>query len=576
MAGSKKGYARRITLNFDYAEVEQGTAAVGKQMAILNAEYKASQAEVRAAGTEVDKYAIRQQYLQERIKLVNERQAENIKRLEAAKEKHGEGSNATEKYYREIQITNANLRELENDLSAVTKELGAQEVKLAAASNKWTQMGDSLQEKGKALSMYVTAPLVAAGAASIKLASDYVENLNKVEEVFGSNTEVVKEWATTSIVKMGMAKSTAYEMASLFGDMGYGMGLNTQKTLDYSLALTQLAADIASFKNVSLEEAQTALAGIYTGSTESLKKLGIVMTEANLQQFAYTQGITKKINAMTQAEKVELRYAYVMSVTTNAQGDFERTGGDAANQMRQFTEIVKDLGSNFGKVLLPGFVAVLSAINATLKWINSLNEGTRGFIVTVLTIIATLGPVLIILGKIMKSIADISAGGAVLGKGIGSLKNKGASLVGGILGSGFFGMLPLWAKIMLVAGAIALVIGLLNVLIGKGEETSRVLSNVQGTFSGIQGQAQQGYRYTYASGTSYHPGGTALVGEEGPELVNLPRGSQVYTADQTRELLGTGDTFIIKVDLDEVSEVRKLVDVVKGLKQARRAGYVPI
>ena len=110
----------------------------------------------------------------------------------------------------------------------------------------------------------------------------------------------------------------------------------------------------------------TALKSVYTGETESLKNLGVVMTQANLEEFARSKGLRKKIKDMTEAEKVELRYAYVMAKTTNAQGDFLRTGGNAANQMRMHSEMLKEIQTNWGMVILPEYTKLLSKANQLL------------------------------------------------------------------------------------------------------------------------------------------------------------------------------------------------------------------
>lgn len=183
----------------------------------------------------------------------------------------------------------------------------------------------------------LAAGAAAASAGIFKLttmASDLDETLNKTDVAFGDSSTAVKAWSENSIKSMGLSKQTALDMTALFGDMGTSMGIPQNEAANMSMSLTQLGADLSSFKNIGIEEATTALNGVFTGETESLKRLGIVMTQANLEQFAFSQGMTKGIKDMTEAEKVNLRYAYVMSKTANAQGDFVRTGGGFANQLR--------------------------------------------------------------------------------------------------------------------------------------------------------------------------------------------------------------------------------------------------
>ena len=128
----------------------------------------------------------------------------------------------------------------------------------------------------------------------------------------------VNSWADSSVERMGMARQTALDMASTFGDMATSMGLTTGVSADLSMNLVQLAADLSSFKNISVERANSALTGVFTGEGEALKSLGIIMNDATLSQYAMNQGIKTSYSNMTQAEKVQLRYNYVMNQTANA------------------------------------------------------------------------------------------------------------------------------------------------------------------------------------------------------------------------------------------------------------------
>jgi hypothetical protein len=170
-------------------------------------------------------------------------------------------------------------------------------------------------------------------------------------------------------------------MAGLFGDMATGMGINQEAAADMSIELVKLAGDLASFKDISIERAQSALKGVFTKETEALKNLGIVMTQSQLKAFALTQGITKQVEEMSEAEQVSLRLAFVMSRTENAQGDFARTSDSAANQMRQFTEGLKELGTELGIILLPAFTKIVTKANDLLGKFRDLSDETKKLIV---------------------------------------------------------------------------------------------------------------------------------------------------------------------------------------------------
>ena len=266
---------------------------------------------------------------------------------------------------------------------------------------KASVFGKAMKSTGKKLSLSLTLPLAVAGGAAVKFASDFQESMNKVDVAFGKSKKEVKDFAKTTLKQFGIAEGSALDMAALFGDMATSMGLNQSAASDMSTSLVGLAGDLASFKNIGIDQATTALAGVFTGETESLKRLGIVMTEANLKSFAMERGMNANIKTMTQAQKVALRYKFIMESTSNAQGDFGRTSGGAANQMRIFQESLKELSAKFGQVILPVFTKLVSFANGLLQKFAELSPTTKKLIVIFAGIAAALGPVLYILGTLV-------------------------------------------------------------------------------------------------------------------------------------------------------------------------------
>lgn len=279
---------------------------------------------------------------------------------------------------------------------------------MSKMSAKLEAARDQFQAVGETLTTSITLPLVAVGAASVKLASDFQESLNKVNVAFGSSASSVIDWSKTSIESMGLASGSALDAAALFGDMATSMGISRDEAAKMAMSLTQLGADLASFKNIPIEQAMYALNGVFTGETESLKMLGVVMTQTQLQAFALTQGITKQVEKMTEAELVALRYAFVMDRTKNAQGDFARTQDGAANQMRMFTENLKELGKQLGEVILPTFTKFIQKVNEILKEFQKLSPEIKETIVIFGAIAAAIGPLLLFLSGLMTTIISVS------------------------------------------------------------------------------------------------------------------------------------------------------------------------
>ncbi len=210
------------------------------------------------------------------------------------------------------------------------------------------------------------AGLVSLGKQAIDTASDIQEVQNVVDTAFGSMAYKMEEFAKTSVKQFGISQLSAKQMGSTFMAMGASMLDNMEEASDMAINLTARAADMSSFYNKSIEETSYALKSIYTGETESLKEYGVVMTQVNMEEFARQQGINKSIQAMTQAEKVELQYAYVMQQTALAAGDFAKTSDSWANQTRILSEQFKELLSVIGSGLIVVFTPVVKFLNTIL------------------------------------------------------------------------------------------------------------------------------------------------------------------------------------------------------------------
>ena len=229
---------------------------------------------------------------------------------------------------------------------------------------------------GGVISLIISAvrKLISIAKEGIELASQLEEVQNVVEVSFGNMTQDVEEFSKKALYSLGMSELTAKKMASTFMAMSNGMGIAAKDGRNMALQLTALAADMASFYNVSQDVAQTALNSIFTGETETLKKFGIVLTETNLKAFALSRGITKSYSSMTEAEKVALRYNYVLQATANAQGDFARTSGSWANQTRLLKEQLNILKTALGQILIAVILPLVKALNALLSFIISIGR----------------------------------------------------------------------------------------------------------------------------------------------------------------------------------------------------------
>lgn len=207
---------------------------------------------------------------------------------------------------------------------------------------------------------------------AIELASDMDEVQNVVDTAFGSMAYKCEKFADIAIDQFGMSKLSAKQTASTYMSMAKSMGLSMDAASDMAIETAKLTGDVASFYNISTDLASTKLKSIFTGETETLKDLGVVMTEVNLKQYALANGYKTAYKDMSQAEKVALRYSFVMDALSDAQGDFAKTSDSWANQTRILSERWKELLSIMGSGLIRIFTPVIQVINQIMSALINL------------------------------------------------------------------------------------------------------------------------------------------------------------------------------------------------------------
>lgn len=217
------------------------------------------------------------------------------------------------------------------------------------------------------------------GASCIELGSDLQEVQNVVDVSFPAMSKQVDAFAQNAAASFGLSETMAKRFTGTFGAMAKAFGFSEKQAYEMSTALTGLAGDVASFYNITQDEAYTKLKSVFTGETESLKDLGVVMTQAALDQYALANGIGKTTAQMTEAEKVALRYKFVQEQLTAASGDFIRTSDSWANQVRilqlQFDSFKASIGQGLINVLTP----VIKTINLLMQKLVALGNMFKSF-----------------------------------------------------------------------------------------------------------------------------------------------------------------------------------------------------
>ena len=218
----------------------------------------------------------------------------------------------------------------------------------------------------KTVAIAGTAAFGAVAAASFKLvtmASNLEESQSKVNVVFGASAGVINEFAETSARSFGITKQAALEATGTFGNLIQAFGIGRGQAAGMSTTLIGLAADLASFNNTSIEDAIQALRSGLSGETEPLKKFGVAINDVRLKEEARTLGLYDGKGALDITAKTQAAYALILKDTSLAQGDFERTSGGFANQMRILQASLSDAATELGVVLLPYFKTFVTFVN---------------------------------------------------------------------------------------------------------------------------------------------------------------------------------------------------------------------
>lgn len=246
-----------------------------------------------------------------------------------------------------------------------------------------SQTGSMISAFGKLgktiASAFAIKQIIQFGKKAIDLGSDLQEVQNVVDVTFTTMSDKVNEFAKAAAESAGLSETMAKRYVGTFGAMSKAFGFAEGEAFSMSTALTQLSGDVASFYNITQDEAYTKLKSVFTGETESLKDLGVVMTQSALDSFAMAEGLGKTTKQMTEQEKVALRYRFVLNQLSGAQGDFARTSDSWANQIRLLKLNIESIMASIGKVLIVVFTPIVKIINVLLSKISALASSFASF-----------------------------------------------------------------------------------------------------------------------------------------------------------------------------------------------------
>lgn len=332
---------------------------------------------------------------------------------------------------------------------------------------KMEQFGQKLQGFGAKMSIGVTAPLALFGKSALDAASDTDESFSKMNVVFGESARQIDQWAQNAAKNLGVSREQALQTTGTFGNLFTSMGLGQEESAKLSMNIAGLGSDLASFNNIDPTEALDKLRAGLVGEAEPLRALGVNINAAMVEAKAMEMGLVGLNGEVTEAGKVQARYALIMEQTTNAQGDFARTSDGAANQTRIAKAEFADMSAQLGTTLVPIFQTLIGIGQTVVGFFSSLPEPVQKGIVIFGLLVAAIGPLMGVIGTLITIIPTL----------VGAFGTVAAVLGAPIL-------LPIAA---VVAAAIGLYLAWQTNFLGIQDITRDIAAFLTKTFNDIRG-----------------------------------------------------------------------------------------
>jgi DNA anti-recombination protein RmuC len=269
----------------------------------------------------------------------------------------------------------ADTTKLQQGLKTATDGINNVNSSVKTASTGMSAFATQLKSVGAAMGVaFAGAQIVNFAKQSVMAASNMAESLSKVQVVFEDTAGSVIEWSKTSADSMGISSQKALEAAGTYGNLFQALGVTKDASQDMSVNLVQLAADLGSFNNMTVDDSLNALRSGLSGETEPLKRFGISLNDVTLKAKAMEMGFGQIKGVMDPAIKAQVTYALVLEQTKKAQGDYARTADGTANTMKTLQARLEDAKVALGEALMPAFRALLGLLNLIIPVLTTVGK----------------------------------------------------------------------------------------------------------------------------------------------------------------------------------------------------------
>lgn len=280
--------------------------------------------------------------------------------------------------------------------------------KVGAFGKKVEAVGKRMSSVGKKMSMAITLPLVAFGAMAVKFGSDAEEIQSKFNAVFKQTAGVVTDWIDEFAGQVGRSKTALKDYAATFQDTFVPLGFVREEAAKLSTRLVELTIDLASFNNASEPETMRALQSAIVGNHETVRRFGVIINQAGLNIELMNMGIKEGAKTATEAEKAQARLNLIIRGTTDAQGDAIRTSGSFANVVKALKADFRDLFEEISKHIIPVLTKIIEKVRGVIGYFKDLDFDTQRLIMGFALVAAAMGPVLLVIGKVITILPKLS------------------------------------------------------------------------------------------------------------------------------------------------------------------------
>lgn len=305
--------------------------------------------------------------------------------------------------------------ELRTDQRKFNRGIDEAERKTRSLESRFKAVGRSLSGLGDKLTIGLTLPIVAAAAATFKLASDAEENANKFNVVFGGAAESVRDRLQELTETIPLTRSEMEGLSAGIQDLLVPMGVARETAAGFSGDFVELAGDMASFNNVPVAKVLADIQSALAGSSEPMQKYGVDTKVAALQAIALEEGLIKQGEELNNAARAQAILLQVTRQTSDAQGDAANTVDSAANSVKFLAANFRQLAQDLGEQLIPIVLPLIQSLRDLVATFAGLDDGTKRWIVQIALAFAAIGPLLSIGGRLVSVLGSVVASVGVSG-----------------------------------------------------------------------------------------------------------------------------------------------------------------